>query len=52
MSYIGRTGLTEFEERFDTIEEEIDANANYINKSNLLQINSVYTNMYSYYLLS
>ena len=31
MSYIGATGLTEYEERFDTIEEEIDANANYIN---------------------
>jgi hypothetical protein len=31
MSYIGATGLTEYEERFDTIEEEIDVNANYIN---------------------
>jgi hypothetical protein len=31
MSYIGATGLTEYEERFATIEEEIDSNANYIN---------------------
>ena len=31
MSYIGATGLTEYEEKFDTIEEEIDSNANYIN---------------------
>lgn len=31
MSYIGATGLTEYEERFDTIEEEIDSNATYIN---------------------
>ncbi len=31
MSYIGATGLTEYEERFDTIEQEIDSNATYIN---------------------
>jgi hypothetical protein len=31
MSYIGATGLSKNDERFDTIEEEIDTNANYIN---------------------
>ena len=30
-SYIGATGLNQYEERFDTIEEEIDSNALYIN---------------------